>query len=141
MKLETQYHGIIEYNENNIINLVKGMSGFENLKKFILVGIENNEVFSLFHSMEDKETAFIVSSPFYVKADYEVNLSEELVKELKIDSEKDVLIINTVNLSKDIKKMTTNLGAPIIININKHLGKQIIISDDEKMIKYPMIHS
>lgn len=127
MKLETQYHGIIEYNENNIINLVKGMSGFENLKKFILVGIENNEVFSLFHSMEDKETAFIVSSPFYVKADYEVNLSEELVKELKIDSEKDVLIINTVNLSKDIKKMTTNLGAPIIININKHLDRKSVV--------------
>lgn len=140
MKFETKYHGVIEYSDNNVVNLVKGMSGFEGLKKFVLIEIKGNEVFSLFHSIENDEIGFIVVSPFYVKGDYQVNLSDDIIKELKIENEKDVAIINTVTLAKDVKEMTTNLGAPIIINIKEHLGKQIIISDNEKFIKYPIVH-
>lgn len=141
MKLETRYHGTIEYNENEVIHMVKGMTGFENLNKYVLISVEDNEVFKLLHSIEDEYTGFIVVSPFYVKEDYKVNLSDTIIKELKIQEPSDVMILNTVTLSSDIKKITTNLSAPIIINIKEHLGKQIIINDDESMVKYPIINS
>lgn len=141
MKFKTRYHGVIEYNENEVIHMVKGMTGFENLSKYVLVPVEDNEVFKLFHSIEDDYTGFIVVSPFYVKKDYKINLSNSITEELKIQEANDVMLLNTVTLSNDIKKITTNLSAPIIINIKEHLGKQIIISDDESMVKYPIINS
>lgn len=141
MKFKTKYHGVIEYNENEVIHMVKGITGFENLSKYVLIPVEDNEVFKLFHSIEDDYTGFIVISPFYVKKDYKINLSDAVIRELKIQEASDVMLLNTVTLSSDIKKITTNLSAPIIINIKEHLGKQIIITDDESMVKYPIINS
>lgn len=141
MEFKTRYHGVIKYNESEIIHMVKGITGFENLTKYVLLPVEDNDVFKLFHSIEDDYTGFIVVSPFYVKKDYNINISNLITEELKIQEANDVMLLNTVTLSNDIKKITTNLSAPIIINIKEHLGKQIIISDDEGMVKYPIINS
>jgi len=141
MKFETKYHGIIEYDESEVIHMVKGMTAFETLKKYVLLPVEDNEVFKLFHSIEDSYIGFIVLSPYYVKKDYKVDLDSNVIEELKIKDEKDVLIVNTVTLSDKIEEITTNLSAPIIINIKERLGKQIIISENEKMVKYPIINS
>lgn len=141
MKFETKYHGIIEYDESEVIHMVKGMTAFETLKKYVLLPVEDNEVFKLFHSIEDSYIGFIVLSPYYVKKDYKVDLDSNVIEELNIKDEKDVLIVNTVTLSDKIEEITTNLSAPIIINIKERLGKQIIISENEKMVKYPIINS
>ena len=53
MKLNTKYHGVKEYEEKDIINFKKGLPGFEGLKKFILFPVEDNDVFSILHSVEN----------------------------------------------------------------------------------------
>lgn len=136
MKLNTKYHGEIEYSEDNIITFTEGMCGFEKLRKYILVPIENNDMFSVLHSVEDLEVGFIVMSPFDIEKNYSVKLEQELTKKLKIKDSSDVIILNTVTLKKDVKDITTNLLAPIIINIKERLGKQIILDNSEYSIKH-----
>lgn len=138
MNLNTKYHGFIDYKEEDIIHFEKGIPGFEHLKKFIIFPVEDNEVFSVFNSIEDENTGIIVVSPFTVKKHYEVKLEEEQIKRLKIEKEEDVLILNTVTLNSDINKITTNLRAPIIINIKEKLGEQIILNKEEYKVKHPI---
>lgn len=138
MELNTKYHGIIKYNEDEIINFKKGMPGFQNLKKFILFPVEENNLFSVLHSVEEDNIGFIVVSPFNVEDGYEIELSDSLLNELNIKQEKDVIIFNTVTLSSDIKKITSNLKAPIVINIKDRLGEQIILNDEKYQIKHPL---
>lgn len=138
MKIQTRYHGDIEFRNEDIIEFKKGIPGFEQLKKFILIPIEENEMFSLLHSVEDINIGLIVISPFSVQKDYEIKLSEKVIKDLKILNEKDVLIFNTITLNSDVKKITTNLRAPFIINIKTRLGEQIILNDDKYLIKFPL---
>lgn len=139
MKINTKYHGEIEYLDQDIISFKKGLPGFENLKKFILFNVADNEVFKVLHSVEDTTVGLIAVNPFDFITKYEVKLSESLIKELEVSKEEEVLIINTVTLNSDIKKITTNLKAPIVININARLGEQIILDNDEYGIKYPLI--
>ncbi|AYF55040.1 flagellar assembly protein FliW [Clostridium botulinum] len=138
MKLETKCHGIIEYNKDDIIEFKKGIPGFDNLKKFINFPIENNEVFSVLHSIENNEIGFIVTSPFSVINDYEINLDDNVINRLKIEKEKDVLVLNTVTLHSKLENITVNLCAPIVINIKTKLGEQIILNNGKYEIKHPL---
>lgn len=135
MKLNTKYHGIREYNEEDIITFNKGIPGFETLKKFILFSVEENEMFSILHSIEDEEIGIILTSPFIKFKDYEFKLSDEKIQELNITSTEEVLVLNTVTLSSKIDYITINLKAPIVINIKANLGEQIILENEKYLIK------
>ncbi|MHB9922098.1 flagellar assembly protein FliW [Clostridium botulinum] len=138
MNLNTKYHGCIEYEEKDIIYFEKGIPGFEELKKFIIFPIEDNEIFSVFHSVEKENMGIIVISPFNIEKDYEIKLEEKQREYLKLQSEKDALVLNTVTLNSDIDKITANLRAPIVINIKEKIGEQIIINSDKYSIKHPL---
>lgn len=138
MKLNTKYHGEIEYKEEDIITFKKGLPGFENFKKFIILPLEENEIFSIVHSVEDEEIGIPVLSPFTICKNYEFSLSDEQIQNLNIKSEEDVLAFNTVTISSNYKDITTNLKAPIIINIKDKIGEQIIIDNDKYEIKHPI---
>ncbi|WP_434296939.1 flagellar assembly protein FliW [Clostridium sporogenes] len=138
MNLNTKYHGCIEYEEKDVIYFEKGIPGFEGLKKFIVFPVEDNEVFSVFHSIEKEDMGIIVISPFNIEKDYEIKLEEKQRENLKLQDEKDALVLNTVTLNSDIDKITANLRAPIIINIKEKIGEQIIINSDKYSIKHSL---
>jgi flagellar assembly factor FliW len=138
MEINTKYHGIIEYNEDEVITFKKGIPGFQSLSRFIMFPLKENEEFNILHSVEDENVGFIVISPFIVEKDYEIKLSERIIDELKIADTTQVMIVNTVTLHSEIKECTTNLQAPIIINTTHRLGEQIIIDNGKYNIKHPL---
>lgn len=140
MKLNTKYHGIKEYNEEDIITFNKGIPGFEGLKKFIVFPLEDNSFFSILHSIENGEIGLIVINPFAKFKDYEFKLSEEKLAELKITSTEEVLVLNTVTLNSNIENITVNLKAPIIINIKTKQGEQIILDNERYLIKQTLFN-
>jgi len=139
MKLSTKYHGIKEYQEKDIIDFKKGLPGFEGLRNFILFPVEDNEVFSILHSVEDDSIGLVVVSPFYIAKDYEFKLDDEKINELKIESNEDVLVLNTVTLNTNVENITVNLKAPIVINIKSKLGEQIILDNPNYSIRHSLL--
>jgi len=139
MKFISKIHGEIEYKENEVLTFNKGILGFTNLKKFILSDLKEYEPFKLFHSLEDDEIGMIVVSPYEFYGNYEVKLSDEIINHLSIKSPEEVMIITTVTLSSDPKKITTNLQGPIIINNLNNMGEQIIIDNEKYNVKEPLL--
>lgn len=139
MEINTKYHGVKEYLEEDIITFKRGLPGFEDLRKFILFSVEENESFSILQSIEDDSIGIVTIPPFGIFENYEVNLKDELLHELCIKQENDVMVLSTVTISSNINKITVNLKAPIIINIKERLGEQIILDKAEYSIKHPLI--
>lgn len=135
MEIITKHHGVVTYNEEDVIVFKKGLPGFKELKNFIIFPLESNETFSILHSIEDVEVGLILVSPFTVTLDYEFKIPDTFIKELKIIKEEDVLVLTTVTLSSNIEDITTNLKAPMIINIKEKLGEQLILDNDKYKIK------
>ncbi len=129
----------VEEKEKNIITFNNGLPGFENLKTYVLEDIEGSEPFKMLKATEDESVGFVTIVPFEFKGDYEVKLTEAVINSLKIEDPEDVLILNTVTLNSDIKKITTNLKAPIIINSKNNLGYQMILDRENYSIKHPLI--
>ncbi|MBU3159062.1 flagellar assembly protein FliW [Clostridium frigoris] len=138
MELITKHHGIREYKTEDVIMFKKGLPGFKELKKFIIFPLEKNEVFSILHSIENTEMGLVMVSPFNVIKDYEFKIPDTCIKELVIAKEEEVLVLTTVTLNSNIKNMTTNLKAPIIVNIKEKLGEQLILDNDKYKIKEPL---
>lgn len=138
MKFSTKHHGILEYKEEDVVLFPKGLPGFSDLKKFIIFPVEGEGIFNILHSIEEEAIGLAVVSPFNVCKDYEFQLPEEMTKNLKVNSPEDILVITTVTINSDYKMITTNLRAPIIINIKEKIGEQIILENDEYKIKHPI---
>ena len=139
MKFISKVHGEMQYKENNIITFNKGIPGFNELKKFILLDLQEYEPFKLLQSLEDDEISLIVTSPYEFFRDYEIKLGEETIKNLKIESTEQVMILTTVTLNSDVKKITTNLQGPIVINTSINFGEQIVLDNSKYKVKSPLM--
>ncbi|PRR82835.1 flagellar assembly protein FliW [Clostridium vincentii] len=120
------------------ITFNKGILGLQEYKEFDLVDLEGLEPYKMLKSVEDKEIGLVVGSPFEMDLGYEAKIPKETLEHLQISSQEDVLIFTTINVNSDVSKITTNLRAPIIINVKKSLGEQIILNNEIYKIKHPM---
>lgn len=137
MILNTRNFGEIDISEDKIIHFPDGILAFEDNKRFTIINNEDeSNPFEWLQSIDDTDLAFVIINPFIFKKDYDINIPEKVVNKLKIESEKDVLIYSIVVVPEDINNITANLAGPIIININKKLGKQIILEDKKYNSKH-----
>lgn len=122
------------------IKFEKGIPGFEYLHDFELVNLEENEKFKVLQSTKD-EVSFIATCPFEIYENYEIDLSDEVIKELSIECQEDVLILGIITLGKSLETSTINLKAPIVINIKNGQARQFILQTEVYETKHPLIRS
>ena len=75
-------------------------------------------------------------SPFEIVPDYNPTVSGELIEPLGEFTDENLFMLVTVKVPQDIKEMTINLKAPIIINTDTMLGGQIIVEDEDLPVRY-----
>ncbi|MBD8025411.1 flagellar assembly protein FliW [Ureibacillus sp. Re31] len=129
MKIETKFLGEVEINDKDIFTFEYGLPGFPDLQKFVLLPIDGDLPLAVLQSTEKAEIGFVVAYPFAFKKDYEFDISDEDKEDLKIEKEEDVIVYSIVTLKETFLESTLNLLAPIVFNVNKKLGKQIVLQD------------
>lgn len=123
------------------ITFEKGILGFEDIKEYELKDLESNPIFKELNSIKEKGLGFVMISPFDIDDKYEINLNDNVTKELDINSPKDVMVFNILTLGQTLEKTTVNLKAPLIINVDNGLGKQIILQNEKYEVKTPLLRS
>ena len=131
MLIKTKYLGEIQINEEQIILFPKGLLGFENSNKFVLLDIPDNPYFKFLQDISNSYISFLLINPWDYFKDYDVELpDEELIKiEVKPNEDNDMGIYTVVTLDQQFKNSTTNLLAPIVINQSAMKGRQFILND------------
>lgn len=139
MNIKTKNFGLVSYNEEDVIYFDDGIPGFEGLKSFILLSVDEYTPFKWLQSLDDTNIAFVIIDPKVVVKDYKVEINEETVKLLDIKDLNHILVFAIVVIPDEIEKMTANLKAPIIINAENNKGMQILLDNDDYMIKHPIL--
>lgn len=131
MRIHTDHFGELEIENQEAIRFPAGLPGFENNKLFTLIG-EKKEGISFFYlqSLENGELCFVVTDPFSVYPEYEINLPEEDVSALKIEKPETLLTLAMVIIPDNMEEARVNLRAPIVINAENKTGKQLILNDE-----------
>lgn len=121
------------------VTLKKGILGFENLKEYELLDIENEDTLKEFNSTEEDCIGFIVVSPFEIIKEYEIVLNQEIIEKLEVKSPNDIMLLNIITIGQTLEESTVNMKAPIVINVRNNCGMQIILQDEEYSIWHPLL--
>jgi flagellar assembly factor FliW len=119
-----------------------GMLGFSDKKQYIILQHQENSPFFWYQSLDDPGIAFVITSPFLFKPDYQIDL-KAVLKEMSwdIDGKDDALdLYIVVNIPKGMPhQMTGNLIGPILINNNLNQAVQMVLSNSPYSHKYPLL--
>ena len=137
MKVQTKAYGVIEVDERQIVQFPSGLFGFESIKEYALLDAERKPFFWL-QSLEAEHIAFIIINPFLFKPDYELDIDDELVKDIGIVNPEDALIFSIVTIPP-VGPMTANLQGPLIINRTSRIGKQGVLTDPRWKTKHDIM--
>lgn len=138
MIIKTKFYGEVEFNEQNIITFEQGIPGFADLHKFAVIPVEDL-IFSYMQSVEDENICFVVVPPTFVDPKYDINISDETVKSLKIENPEDIYVYSIVTIPDNINEMTVNLRAPILLNTKNNKAVQEVLEDDRYSIRHKVI--
>ncbi|HHV59493.1 MAG TPA: flagellar assembly protein FliW [Clostridiaceae bacterium] len=137
MQIETKYFGMVEIDENAIIDFPEGLPGFEDEKRFVLLGKQPEQnPFVWLQCVDCPQLAFVMIDPRTLIEDYTVDVDDSEVEILDIVDTNNVLIYSIVVVPEDISKMTANLKAPVLINSVAKKGKQVILDNEEYRIRH-----
>jgi flagellar assembly factor FliW len=129
MKIETARFGELEIDERDIYTFPDGIPGFEQDKRFTLIGLEGLDGFACLQCVDRGELGFIIVNPFLFFPEYEFNLPEPDAERLEAEDPGDLSVWTIVNVKDDLEKATVNLVAPIVLNVRKRIGRQVILVD------------
>jgi flagellar assembly factor FliW len=135
MKLLTKYHCEIEISEKDIFHFENGIPGFLDEKYFVLLPLEDTP-FVILQSVKTPELGFAMIDPFIYFKDYDFELDEQSVTQLQLSSEKEVAVYVILTVADPFNNTTANLQAPIVLNYEKKLGKQVILTNTTYKTKH-----
>ncbi|WP_010166261.1 flagellar assembly protein FliW [Candidatus Epulonipiscium viviparus] len=113
-----------------IIRFNKGILGFEEYKDYLILEDESNRLYYL-QVKEEPRIEFIILSPSLFKLEYSPEINEEYFEEVDATSEDELILYVIVKLAKDENDITVNMQAPILINVSKRLGTQVIVEGEK----------
>ena len=139
MRINTRYFGTVDLDDDKVIVFDDGLFGFEEYKKFAL--IFNNEAkerpaISWLQSVDEQALALPVMIPTIVKPDYNPVVEDDALETLGDWNEENISVLVTVTVPEDLKNMTTNLKAPIIINTDTMKGVQTVVENQDYEIRF-----
>lgn len=130
--------GEIEFAETDIITLSAPILGFPDLNDFILISNEKSYPFLWFQSVQDPNICFILVEPDIFYPEFKPELNKREAKILGAEENAELKLFGIVVVPDQPKNATVNLRAPIVLNMEKKLAKQVILEDDKWQIKSPL---
>ena len=114
MKINTVRFGEIDIEEQRIFDFKLPIIGFGELRKFVILDVNQDSFFKWLQSTEDPSLAFPIISVFSMNVDYSIDLPDEVIEKLSITNVEDILVMNIASIPQDNPQGTTiNLLAPL----------------------------
>ena len=142
MRIQTKWFGEIEIDKDKVKTFDRGIIGFDEFKQFTIVYDAQKDAQSStmwLQSLDEVSLALPVIKPELIFEKYDPIVEDELINSLGENiKDAELLVLVTLTVTQDIKEMTCNLKAPIIINVDTMRGVQLIADNDDYMVRYPI---
>lgn len=136
-KVTTRHFGEIEYDPERIISFPQGIPGFPDSVNYMLMSESPDEdAFFWLQSVDEGDVAFTLMDVYKVLPDYDPHVDWEELEGLGDIDNRELAIYNIVVIPDYVRHMRVNLRAPVVINMEAGLGKQVICTNDDYPIRY-----
>lgn len=138
MKIATKHFGEVEIEEEKIVVFEHGVFGFENNKRYVIFSEDETSRNGLcwLQSIDDSDFALPVINPIFWYPDYSPEIDDNRIAQIGEVVEEDLNVFSVVVITGELETMTTNLKAPILVNVKTKKGMQVIVENEEYQIKH-----
>lgn len=138
-KINSLRFGELEVADEQVVHFENGIPAFEEEREFVLVIPDMSAPYAFLQSLSTPELAFLMARPFVFFPDYEFVLNDDIEEQLELKNEEDLDIFTMVTVpGGEIKKMTTNLLAPIVINKKNLKAQQYVLEKTNYTTKHAL---
>jgi flagellar assembly factor FliW len=136
-KVTTRHFGEIEYDPEQLITFPQGIPGFPDSSRYMLMSESpDEETFFWLQSVDEGDVAFTLMDVYKVLPEYDPHVDMEELDDLGNFDNKELAIYNIVVIPEYVRHMRVNLRAPIVMNMEEGLGKQVICTNEDYPIRY-----
>jgi flagellar assembly factor FliW len=128
MEVQTPRFGSIEIPPGDVIRFTEGLPGFAECHDWVLLADDQNSALAWLQSVEQPEVAFAVVSPRRYVPGYRLRVARRELEPLELADLQAARVLTIVGKGK--RCVTLNLKAPLVINLDRRLGRQVIANGD-----------
>jgi len=127
-KIETTRFGAIAIELQDAIRFPAGLLGLDGLLDWILLADAEQDALGWMQSVEDGAVALPVVSPRRFVPDFQVRVLSRELESLALDRPQSAQVLVIVSRHEGI--LTLNLKAPLLVNLERRLGRQVLNAAD-----------
>jgi flagellar assembly factor FliW len=131
MLISTHRFGKLDLACDDLFLFPDGLVGMERMRQWALIPDPANEMLAWLQSTSRPEVSLPTIAPRPYFPEYRVRVSERDLSILKLRSGCETYILTTI--SDQGGRVTTNLRAPIILNLDLRLGAQLTTTDAQPL--------
>ena len=128
MDVSTTRFGTITATPHDILLFEKGLIGFEECKRWLLLADAQNGSLGWLQSVDEAQIALAIVSPRPFVPDYQLSVPRSQLGNLPIDGPEEAVVV--VIVSRHPEGLCLNLKAPLVIHVESKTGCQAISSED-----------
>lgn len=128
MNVLTTRFGRVEMRAEDVLLFPNGLLGMEDSRHWVLLADAQNDALGWLQSLTRAEVAFAVVSPRRFVPDYQLRVSRGELLPLALDDVSQAQVLAIVG--KNERGITLNLRAPVVINEERRIGRQMIANND-----------
>ena len=129
MEIATTKFATVTIEPEDIILFPSGLIGLDGSYQWVLLADGESDVLGWLQSIQRPEVALAVVSPRRFVPDYQARVYRRELEPLQLTRASDAQIL--VILSQHDESITLNLKGPLVINLERRVGRQVIVNDDQ----------
>src|SRR5205823_4328333 len=122
-----------------IIHFDEGLIGFSECKDFVLMENDDLAPFRLLQSLESPQVGFLVLDPTSLASNYYKQIPARDWESVGINGATPPLAFVIVVIGSSPESSTGNFQAPLLVNYDRMIGKQVILTDSEYSVRQPLV--
>ena len=131
MQVSTTRFGNVEIEADDILLFSGGIYGFEDCRHWVLLADAENEAVAWLQCISKPDVAVPVISPRRFLPDYQVRVARSQLDALELSAPDLAYVLVIVNRNDDA--LTANLKAPLIVNLDRRVGRQVVTNDEQPL--------
>lgn len=135
--LDTVRFGRIEVDAGELVEFRRGLIGFEHLRRFLVLDGPAGTPLKWLQSAEDGRLAFIIADPAEILPEYVLRVKAADIEPIELTEPTDAALAVILTVPGDLAKATANLLGPIVFNVQKRLGVQVVAEGDHP-VRHPV---
>jgi len=127
-EFETVRFGTLDVPADEQIEFVRGVLGFEKLRRFVHLQVEEEAPFGWLQSLEDPQVAFVVANPAAFFPHYAIEIDPRELGDARPEPNERLEILGICTIPDSFSEISMNLLGPVVINAATRKGKQLVLN-------------